>query len=76
MIEVRSPNDTGPEITAKNEESFAAGVRVVWLLDPTARTVALHNADGSVQLFRDSDALTCPLLPGFSVPVASLFVGG
>ena len=60
VIEVRSPNDTGPEITAKNEESFAAGVRVVWLLDPTARTVALHNADGSVQLFRDSDALTCP----------------
>lgn len=35
-----------------------------------------HNADGSVQLFRDTDALTCGLLPGFSVPVASLFVGG
>ena len=75
VVEVRSPNDWAPEITAKNEEYFAAGVRVVWVLDPTGRTVAAHNADGSVQLFRESDALTCALLPGFSLPVASLFAG-
>jgi hypothetical protein len=41
-----------------------------------ARTVAAHNADGSVQLFRDTDALTCALLPGVSIPVANLFAGG
>ncbi len=76
VIEVRSPNDWTPEVVAKNAEYFTAGVRVVWVLDPTARTVAAHNADGSVQLFRDADALTCPLLPGFSVPVATLFAGG
>ena len=76
VVEVRSRNDWSPEIAAKNEEYFAAGVRVVWVLDPTARTVAAHNADGSVQVFRDADALTCGLLPGFSVPVATLFAGG
>ena len=75
VVEVRSPNDWTPEVVAKNEEYFAAGVRVVWVLDPTARTVAAHNADGSVQLFRDADALTCALLPGVSIPVASLFAG-
>lgn len=76
IVEVRSPNDWAPEITAKNQEYFAAGVRVVWVIDPTARTVAAHNADGSVQLFRDTDVLTCAFLPGVSIPVASLFAGG
>lgn len=75
VVEVRSRNDWAPEIAAKNAEYFAAGVRVVWVLDRTVRTVAAHNADGSVQLFRDADALTCPLLPGFSAPVATLFAG-
>lgn len=76
VVEVRSPNDTGPEVVAKCDEYFAAGVRVVWVLDPAARTVAARNADGSVQIFRDADTLTCGLLPGFAVPVANLFAGG
>jgi Uma2 family endonuclease len=75
VVEVRNPNDTGPEVVAKCDEYFAAGVQVVWVLDPAARTVAARNADGSVQIFRDADTLTCGLLPGFSVPVASLFAG-
>jgi Uma2 family endonuclease len=76
VVEVRSRNDTSTEIVGKNEEYFQARVRVVWVIDPATRTVAAHHADGSVQLFRDADTLTCTLLPGFSVPVASLFVGG
>lgn len=75
VVEVRSRNDWTPEIAAKNEEYFAAGVRVVWVIDPAARTVAAHAADGSVQIFRDTDTLACHLLPGFAVPVANLFVG-
>jgi hypothetical protein len=51
-------------------------VRVVWVIDPAVRTVAAHNADGSVQLFRDTDALTCGFLPGVSIPITSLFAGG
>jgi Uma2 family endonuclease len=76
VVEVRSKNDTNPEIVGKNEEYFRAGVQVVWVIDPAARTVAAHNADGSVQIFRDADALTCGLLPGFTLPVANLFAGG
>jgi Uma2 family endonuclease len=76
VVEVRNWNHWAPEITAKNEKYFQAGVRVVWVLDTADRTVAAHNADGSVQLFRDTDALTCAFLPGVSIPVASLFAGG
>ena len=75
VVEVRSRNDWAPEIAAKCDEYFRAGVRVVWVIDPDARVVAAHNADGSVQLFRDADPLTCDLLPGFAVPVANLFAG-
>lgn len=76
VVEVRSKNDSNPEVVGKNEEYFRAGVQVVWVIDPAARTVAAHHADGAVQIFRDTDTLTCGLLPGFAVPVANLFAGG
>lgn len=75
VVEVRSKNDTAPEIVAKADEYFRAGVRSVWVLDPAARTVADHRPDTSVRVFHEADALTCDLLPGFSVPVARLFAG-
>lgn len=74
VVEIRSKNDTMPEVVGKCEEYHRSGVQVVWVIDPTARTVAAHHADGSVQVFRGDDPLTCPLLPDFSVPVSNLFV--
>jgi Uma2 family endonuclease len=73
VVEIRSKNDTNPEVVGKCEEYHRAGVRVVWVIDPDARTVAAHHPDGSVQVFRDTDPLTCSLLPGFSLPVSNLF---
>jgi len=75
VVEVRSKNDSIPEIVAKCEEYFRAGVRVVWVIDPDARTVAAHHADGSVQIVRETDTLTSGLLPGFALPVTMLFAG-
>lgn len=74
-VEVRSKNDTNPEIAAKNDEYFQAGVVEVWVIDPNARTVAVCRANQSVTVFPDTVALTSVLLPGFAVPVANLFVG-
>lgn len=74
VVEIRSPNDTGPEVVTKVAEYHDAGVLVVWVFDDRTRTVAAHRPDGSVQVFREADTLTCPdLLPGFSVPVRNLF---
>lgn len=76
VVEVRSKNDSVPQIAAKNEEYFRAGVLLVWVLDPAACTVSAHRPDYSVQVFRTTDALTCDdLLPGFAVPVDRLFAG-
>ena len=76
VVEVRSKNDSRPEILDKCDEYHRAGVREVWVIDPDARTLAVHAADGSVRVIREADAVTSELLPGFAVPAAALFVGG
>jgi Uma2 family endonuclease len=75
VVEVRSKNDTNAEIVAKAEEYFAAGVQVVWIVDPTTRTLAAHRPDTSVIVFRGDEPVTCDLLPGFAVPAARFFDG-
>jgi len=75
VVEVRSKNDSTNEVRAKKEEYFAAGVPLVWVIDPGARTVTAHQPGQPDQTFTDADTLTTPLLPGFAVPVANLFTG-
>jgi Uma2 family endonuclease len=76
VVEVRSKNDTRPEVLDKCDEYHRAGVQEVWVIDPDVRTLAAHALDGSVRVLRETDTLTSDLLPGFAVPVAALFVGG
>lgn len=75
VVEVRSKNDTRPEILDKCDEYHRAGVREVWVIDPDARTLAVHAADGSVRVIREADVVTSELLPGFSMSAAALFAG-
>jgi Uma2 family endonuclease len=74
VVEVRSKNDTGPEVEAKVREYLAAGVELVWVADPDARTVTAHRPSQPPQVFAAADTLTAdPVIPGFAVPVADLF---
>jgi Uma2 family endonuclease len=73
VAEVISPNDLAGEVEAKLAEWLDAGVKVVWVVNPTTRSVRVHGSSGYTFL-RASDTLTVPdVLPGFSVPVADLF---
>jgi Uma2 family endonuclease len=72
VVEIRSKNDFRPKIAAKNEEYFDAGVKLVWAIDPEARTVTAHSSDMPNQTFLETETLTCPLIPGFAVPVANI----
>src|SRR5258708_3918441 len=47
-VEVLSPNDLSREINEKIEEYLTAGFRLVWVVDPGTRLVAIHRIDGSV----------------------------
>ena len=54
-----------------------AGVKVVWIVDPDEETVRVRRKGVSAKTFDNDEELTAePELPGFRVPVASLFSRG
>jgi Uma2 family endonuclease len=75
VVEIRSKNDTNPEVDSKTAEYHRAGVMEVWVIDPDARTVGIRRANQPEAVFPDTATLASALLPGFAVPVANLFVG-
>ncbi|MEM1013637.1 MAG: Uma2 family endonuclease [Planctomycetota bacterium] len=73
-IEVASPHDNVFELERKVGEYFRAGVQLVWIINPEARTVRTEQPDGTAHVYRDGDTLVGgPVLPKFTVEVAKLF---
>jgi Uma2 family endonuclease len=75
VVEVRSKNDSRPEIAAKNDEYFDAGVELIWVIDPDARTVTACRRGRPDEIIQLTETLTCQLIPGFAVLLADLFRG-
>jgi Uma2 family endonuclease len=74
VVEVRSPNDTQPEIDHKVGDYLQAGVRVVLVPDPGRQAVTAYRNGQPPQVFAAADTLTVPdVIPGFAVPVQSIF---
>lgn len=74
IVEIRSPSATWASYLRKASEYLEAGVVVVLLLDPDPRTIWVFRPNAVPQTLQADDALTVPdVLPGFSVPVKSLF---
>jgi Uma2 family endonuclease len=48
-VEVVSPNDTLYEVDDKVEDYLAAGVRLVWIVNPKKRTVTVHQPNSEPQ---------------------------
>ena len=58
----------------KREEYFEAGVQLVWIVDPEARSVTIYTAsDRCVPLAGDDVLHGEPVLPGFRLPLTELF---
>ncbi len=73
-VEVLSPSNTRQEMDRKLRDYFAAGVRLVWYVDPVARRVQTFTAVDQSQLLVEEETLTGgTLLPGFAVPLRELF---
>jgi Uma2 family endonuclease len=76
VVEVVSPNDLFLEVSLKIDDFLAAGVPLVWVVNPTNRTIQVYRADGSVVRLRPGDTLDGgDILPGFQYEVSSLFEG-
>jgi Uma2 family endonuclease len=74
VVEVLSPATRINDLGAKKDTYVAAGVRELWLADPQAATITLMQPDGRQQKVGRGDQLASPLLPGFAVEVASVFL--
>jgi Uma2 family endonuclease len=75
VLEVRSKNDTQPEIDHKVNDYLQAGVRVVWVADPATGTVTAYRPGAAPQVFGVQDTLTIDdVIPGFRMAVRDVFV--
>ncbi len=73
-VEILSPSNTGAEMARKRREYFGAGVRIVWEVDPRARTIAVFDSPEHSTVLDETATLDCgPVLPGFAMPIAGLF---
>ena len=74
VIEILSPTDEAEDIADKIERYLAAGVPLVWIVDPRLSTVIVHRPDARPRLFNLDEELTAEThLPGFRVAVAEVF---
>ena len=67
------PPDARPNLAAECEY-FRAGVRLVWVADPGARTVDVYTAPDQVTRLTEADTLDGGgVLPGFTLPLRDWF---
>ena len=72
-VEIVSPSDRMSDITRKVIDYLDAGTRLVWVIDPSTRTAAVHRGRGDVLMLREDDMLVGgDVLPGFRLPLVDL----
>jgi Uma2 family endonuclease len=73
-VEVLSEGNTAKEMQRKLKDYFLAGVRLVWFVDPQARTVTVYTAPDRKTLFTEDQTLSGgDVLPGLALPVRQVF---
>ena len=73
-VEVISLGNTLPEMSRKRREYFHAGVRLVWMVDPRERTVAVYTSINDYEILDEDQVLGGhDVLPGLEIPLADVF---
>jgi Uma2 family endonuclease len=73
-VEVLSESNSEGEMRRKLRDYFAAGVRLVWYIDPRTRSAAIYTSPQDFALRGENDILTGgDVLPGFELPLGQLF---
>lgn len=74
VVEVLSPGNTGLEVDQKLEEYLAAGVPLVWIVNPNRRTIRVFRQDGTTHSFHAAEVIENePVLPGLRLVVGDVF---
>jgi Uma2 family endonuclease len=71
---VLSPADRASVVLDKVDFYLRAGVAIVWVIDPEARTLTEFRPGQAQQLYRSPDRVAADVvLPGFALDLATLF---
>lgn len=75
VVEMVSKNDTRSYVAQKVSDYLSAGVKVVWVADPSSRAITEHRPEVPPRVYAAEDTLTVEdLIPGFRMQVADAFV--
>ncbi len=73
-VEILSPSNRPGQMHGKVADYFAAGARLVWLVDPASRTVSVYREVLTPRRLSAGDALDGgDVLPGLSIPIDAIF---
>jgi Uma2 family endonuclease len=73
-VEVLSPSNTLASMHAKVADYLAAGTRLVWVVDPEAKSVSIYASLLTPHVLAEDEILDGgEVVPGFSVRVGELF---
>jgi Uma2 family endonuclease len=73
-VEVLSEGNTPKEMERKRREYFAAGAKLVWMVDPDKRTVDVYTAVDQFTTLDESQTLDGgTVLPGFALSIRAWF---
>jgi Uma2 family endonuclease len=77
-VEIVSPDDTPAELAAKLNDYLSAGVRMVWVINPRRRTIAVHRPGEAVRLLQGGEGVLDgeDVLPGVSYSLEELWREG
>ncbi len=73
-VEIVSPTDRHYDVTEKAFAYLNAGTRLVWVIEPVAKTVTVYRSETDFEMLTCEDTLTGEdVVNGFTCPVAQLF---
>jgi Uma2 family endonuclease len=73
VVEVLSPHDRPAEVEEKTEAWLAAGVAIVLIIDPQAKTMQDFRPDATSRLYREGLIELDPVIPGLRLDLDDLF---
>ncbi|ETX07230.1 MAG: hypothetical protein ETSY2_12420 [Candidatus Entotheonella gemina] len=74
VVEVLSESNTAREMSRKRHDYFTAGVQMVWLIDPDARTLEVFVSEDQSTVLDEGQTLDGgSVLPGFTLHLHNLF---
>jgi Uma2 family endonuclease len=76
VVEIRSKNDSRAELERKTETYLSAGVSLVLIADPEAKTIVAYRAGAEPRVYLEADMVELDEpIPGFRMGVKEMFRG-